>query len=327
MPLVLTQYAQDVSADVNRYLDKEWLIYHFPRKYLRIVEQSIQEYDDRRFLYHRPSRGSTQGQAGYFGYGHISDPYEDIRNAGHYWINILDAHPMGFVSLRNADGIYYESGTDKAPNLQGRSIRYIKPMTYFNILAAGRVYSSAPAALTDPQEAGVFAPVSAPTDSLRDLLEVPVGTGYKPTNNSPVDIYEAAALHERARDDHQRTLMLLTQQVQRLGGHCFYNNNIDLLAIVGERRFLIEAKSLTRQEMAVSRMRYGIGQLLDYGVRYRAEIRDAQPVLAFGSPLARETSWIPNILQENRIAFVTRTGEAIAAGNELGEALPFLTGS
>ena len=51
-------------------------------------------------------------------------------------------------------------------------------------------------------------------------------------------------------------------------------------------------------------MRYGLGQLMDYRVRYRAEIENADPVLAFGRPPDRETSWIADILDENRVAFV-----------------------
>ena len=74
---------------------------------------------------------------------------------------------------------------------------------------------------------------------------------------------------------------------------------------MGERN-LIEAKSLNDLRDAVNRMRYGIGQLIEYGVRYRAELQGAKPVLAFGSAPDRDTSFVATILQENGIAFVSQ---------------------
>lgn len=227
------------------------------------------------------------------------------------------------VPLRAPGGSYYETGTPTTINLRGRSIRYVDPMRYFSILAAGQVYS----ALLEPvelQDIGVFSPLKAPVDAFREMLVVPPGTGYVPKDGATVDRYEAAALHERARGDHQETLQMLMRGIEASGGTCFYNNNVDLFARLGERKFLIEVKSLTRQSVAVSRMRYGIGQLMDYRVRYKAEIAGAEPVLAFGAAPERDVSWIPTVLQENGIAFVSRTQGRIIAGNALGETLPFV---
>ncbi|HEY1656618.1 MAG TPA: hypothetical protein VGF86_16055 [Candidatus Tumulicola sp.] len=84
----------------------------------------------------------------------------------------------------------------------------------------------------------------------------------------------------------------------------------------------MEAKRLNVSSAAVDRMRYGMGQLFDYGVRYRAEIGRARPVLAFGSMPPRDVGWIATILQENGVAFIARQREAIVPVNEAARALP-----
>jgi hypothetical protein len=139
-------------------------------------------------------------------------------------------------------------------------------------------------------------------------------------------VYESAALQERARKDHNATLEQIRRTAERLGGRCWYNNNIDLFVRCGEHKLLIEAKSLTDVRQSVDRMRYGMGQLFDYRVRYHAEIAGAEPVLAFGAPPDRETSWVATILQENGVAFIARSGERLLALNARAEALPICAG-
>jgi hypothetical protein len=300
------------------------VIYHFPQKYLPTVNRVVDEAGDHRFVYQRPVKGAPSGQAGsYFGHGVLGNPYSDTKTAGHYFIDVLDYRPMPAVPLKDPFGSYYESGRIEPLMLRGKSIRYVAPERFFMILAAGNAFSALPER-ESARELGVFAPVGAPRDEFRPMTFVPPGTGYVPHGSELIDRFEAAALHERARDDHQDTLERLRHRIQQLGGVCYYNNNVDLFARVGERRFLIEAKSLTRQSAAVNRMRYGIGQLLDYGVRYKAELEGAEPVLAFGSPPGREASWIPTILQANGIAFVARVRNTVNGGNDLGCALPFI---
>jgi hypothetical protein len=103
---------------------------------------------------------------------------------------------------------------------------------------------------------------------------------------------------------------------------CLFNNNVDLLASFGEQKLLVEAKSLVVPSAAVDRMRYGMGQLFDYTVRYRAELGVAQAVLAFGTVPSNEVSWISTILQENGIAFVARHREALLPMNDAAASLP-----
>jgi hypothetical protein len=110
--------------------------------------------------------------------------------------------------------------------------------------------------------------------------------------------------------------------VEARDGQCLFNNNVDLLASFASQRLLVEAKSLTVQSAAVDRMRYGMGQLFDYGVRYRAEIGRAQPVLAFGAIPSSEVGWISTILQENGIAFIARQRDSLLPMNDAARELP-----
>jgi hypothetical protein len=170
---------------------------------------------------------------------------------------------------------------------------------------------------------GFSSAMDAPKDSFRIVNSIPEGTGYVPQGRALPSIYESAALQERARKDHQATLELIRRAVEISGGSCWYNNNVDLFARVGDRRFLIEAKSLNDPKTALDRMRYGMGQLFDYRVRYRAELENAEPVLAFGSRPPVELAWIATILQENNVSFIANVGERVAPLNRLGESLPF----
>ncbi len=181
----------------------------------------------------------------------------------------------------------YESAFTSRNAFQGRSVRHIDDLDYFRILDAagltGAVWHEAPT--VDDVLSGLLVPapvLEAPRDPFRPLTVVPDGTGYRPTGKS-IDIFEVASLQERARSDHQETLKLVKAMTEARGGHCLFNNNVDLLASFGSRKLLVEAKSLNLPSAAVDRMRYGMGQLFDYGVRYRAEIGRAQPVLAFGA--------------------------------------------
>jgi hypothetical protein len=99
----------------------------------------------------------------------------------------------------------------------------------------------------------------------------------------------------------------------------------DLFVRLGDERLLVEAKSLTDPRYAVDRMRYGLGQLTDYGVRYKAEVGSARSVLAFGNPLTRETSWIATILESVGIAFAVVSEQGPQPLNEPARQSRFLS--
>jgi hypothetical protein len=220
----------------------------------------------------------------------------------------------------------YESTFTSRNAFQGRSVRYVDDLDYHRILDAagltGAAWREAPT--VDDVLSGLVAPgicAEPPRDAFRPLSIVPDGTGYRPTGKI-IDVFESAALQERARGDHQDTLKLVKALVEAREGHCLFNNNVDLLASFDSQKLLVEAKSLNVQSAAVDRMRYGMGQLFDYGVRYRAEIGRARPVLAFGAVPSDEVGWISTILQENGVAFIARQRGALLPMNDAARSLP-----
>jgi hypothetical protein len=316
VPIVLQQHASGGS----RYEDDEGVLYHYPRVYFSRVVQ----YEP--FIYYRPlGKGVARPDSRhYFGHGVVGEAFEDSRDASLRFAQILSYQPFStLVPLRDPGGRYYETGTTTPPQGQA-AVRSISQIAYHRILAAADVavtgISALPASGVGDPVPYVPLPVHWPKDDLRIIREVPAGTGYVPRAGVPPSPSEAAALQERARADHQRVLTEIVDRVYQLGGTCWYNNNIDLLARVGDQRLLIEAKSLNDAADAVHRMRYGMGQLFDYRVRYRAEIENAEPVLAFGRPPDRETGWIGEILQENGVGFVASINGTATPLNDVARA-------
>lgn len=317
MPIVLMQRAWQ---DDPQYKDTEFVVYHYPRQYFDEIRGG------EKFVYYRPSRGARSGEAStYFGCGVLGDVYPDRDDPNHRFVDI--EKPVHFarpVQFADASGRMYESHFASRSGFQGHSIRHIDDMDYYRILDAagltGIELSEAPT-VADVLAGKASRLIMPPKDAFRPLDTVVNGTGYRPTGNFP-DVQEAAALQERARGDHQDTLRLFKSLVERRGGSCLYNNNVDLLATFGEHRFLVEVKSLTRPLSTVDRMRYGMGQLFDYSVRYKAEIGKAKPVLAFGAMLRPDVSWVSDILQGNDVAFVAREGKDLRPINELARQMP-----
>jgi len=304
-------------------LDVEGALYHYPRQYFARVKG----FD--RFIYYRPLGKSTPrvDSLHYFGFGILGEVTPDPKRSDHRFVDIAKYQPLdNLVPLRDSHGNYYESGTPEIPPMQS-AVREISDVAYQQILAAAVVADIGISMLSSTAEvtAKGFAarPLTFPKDRLRELSIVPNGAGYVPTG-TPVDVYEAAALQERARADHQRILSEITRRIRNLGGSTWYNNNIDLFATLGERGMLIEAKSLNDARHAVDRMRYGMGQLFDYRIRYETEINGAQPVLAFGRPPQDDAGWVGRVLDRNGVAFVSRNGDQLIALNDRAEDLPFL---
>jgi hypothetical protein len=308
MPIVLMQRAWQ---DDPQYKDTEFVVYHYPRQYFDEIRGG------ERFVYYRPARGAPAAQAStYFGCGELGDVYPDPQDDTHRYVDVRKpirfAKPVPYVD--DAERMY-ESRFQNRSAFQGQSVRYVDELDFHRILAAaglvGAALADAPS--VDDVIAGRVSPLlQPPRDPFRSLDVVPPGTGYRPSGSGP-DVFDAAALQERARGDHQDTLAMLKTMVERKGGSCLFNNNVDLLATFGTERLLVEVKSLTRASATVDRMRYGMGQLFDYSVRYRAEIGAAKPVLALGNHLRNDVAWVSEILEGNGVALITR---------EKGELLP-----
>ncbi|HYL27159.1 MAG TPA: hypothetical protein VEW74_04935 [Candidatus Nitrosotalea sp.] len=321
MPVVLSQRTWH---DDPKYLDREGVIYHYPRQY----RSRINDYD--RFIYYRPAKGAELAeQSTYIGHGILGVAFADFNRPDHSFMPITWYEPFQLsVPLRQGD-IFVETESAGSPQFQSAA-RPIRETAYYRILMLGGVSAGrefVPPLTTETVLSAGYSPlvVEAPRDAFREALVIPEGTGYVPSGKALPSVYESAALQERARKDHNATLELIRQHAERLGGHCWYNNNIDLFVRCGDESLLIEAKSLNDSRQSVDRMRYGMGQLFDYRVRYKAETAGAQPVLAFGAPPDRETGWITTILQENGIAFVARDRDRIVALNERAAALTILS--
>lgn len=322
MPVILSQH---FLATDREYEDVEYGLYHYPRQYFGRVKP----YDS--FIYYRPLGESQRRDDSlhYFGYGVLGQPFADPMRPDHRFVQIIKGAAFGrLVPLKDSSGLYFETETQRPP-VTVSAVREISDITYYRILAAANVSATALERAESTEEllppgvsAAAFDP---PTDKLREITEIPSGAGYVPRGDSRVDVYEAAALQERARADHQAVLQMLARMIQERGGRTWYNNNIDLLGEVSSVKLLIEAKSLNSEGDAVHRMRYGIGQLLDYRYRYKAEVGAARSVLAFGRSPAPVDGWIASVLQENGVAFVTRNRERVVPLNDLAEALPIFS--
>jgi hypothetical protein len=313
---------QKTWKDDPRYLDVEGVIYHYPAKYYEFIEGF------ERFVYYRPAAGARGDErSAYVGYGTLGQPFDDPVYPGHRYVPIRQYRKVNPVPYADRGGIFFESGFSSRNAFQGRSVRPINEVDFIRILVAAGIYGDPFMALDDTEDVlerpySPSLPPWGPVQPLRIIDRVPPGTGYRPSGN-PVDVFEAAALQERARRDHQETLRVIQNLVHQRGGTTYFNNNIDLLADVRGDKLLIEAKSIGSERVVVDRMRYGIGQLADYTVRYRREIDSAQRVLAFGRPPSAESAWIGTVLQESDVAFVAldRTGSRIVPLNARAEGL------
>ncbi len=317
MPVVLSQRTWHADP---KYLDREGVIYHYPRQY----RGRINDFD--RFIYYRPAAGAApEEQSTYIGHGVLGVSVEDWARAGHWFVDIALYEPFEHPVQLRQNGIFVETESQTSPQFQSAA-RPVRETAFYRILSLGGVSAGrefAPLVTTaSVLNVGYSPPLTqAPKDHFREAFVIPEGTGYVPSGRALPSVYESAALQERARKDHNATLELIRRAAVRLGGHCWYNNNIDLFVKCGEQKLLIEAKSLNDARQSIDRMRYGMGQLFDYRVRYKAEVSGAEAVLAFGAPPDRATGWIADILQENGIAFVARDRERLVPLNQRGEQL------
>jgi hypothetical protein len=317
MPVILTQRTWHGDP---KYLDREGVIYHYPRQYRSRIN------DFERFIYYRPATGAVAEEAStYIGHGVLGTSFEDWARPAHWYVGIAWYERFRSpVPLRDADHFVETEGAAK-PQFQAAA-RPVRETAYYRILMLGGVSSGRefqpPVTTESALVLGYRSHLSEPPrDALRVATVIPEGTGYVPSGKALPSVYESAALQERARKDHNATLELIRQSAERLGGHCWYNNNIDLFVRCGDEKLLVEAKSLTDTHQSVDRMRYGMGQLFDYRIRYEAEVAGAVPVLAFGAPPDRETAWIADILQGNGIAFIARQQNRLIPMNASAEAL------
>jgi hypothetical protein len=322
MPVILTQH---FSPGDRVYEDAEYSLYHYPKIYFT----RVRPYD--RFIYYRPlgKSASRSDSKHYFGHGVLGEVFDDPIRSDHRFVKIIKgAECRVLVPLIDQWSHYFETEDMRVPQFVS-AVRDISETAYYKILAAADASSVSLSFLPSTEsfdDIASFVPANKPPrDKFREINEIPPGAGYVPSGNTFLNVYESAALQERARKDHQSVLQIIQAQVQRRGGTTWYNNNVDLFARVGEERLLIEAKSLNSFRDAVNRVRYGIGQLADYSYRYQEEVGDAARVLAFARAPARDVSWVADVLDREDIAFVCASEAGITALNDTARGLSILT--
>jgi len=303
--LVLSQFAQRPGSQ-EKYRDVEGALYHYPRKYFSLIDGF------EAFVYYRPQRNAPRDErSSYIGYGRLLDWFPDSTLADHRYVRVADYRPFTIpVSFAEQDEQFYESTFTTRNAFQGRAVRAISSVDFTRILVAAGLRGDPLASLGNVDKAvSAFDPLmldrfprSFPRQPLVPIAEIPDGAGYIATGRH-VDLLESAALQERARADHQSLLRTIHRLGVERGAGTLYNNNVDLLLTRPDENVLVEAKSLNDDRDCVDRMRYGMGQLLDYGVRYRAELAGARPLLAFGRIPEQDAGWISEVLQQNKIGF------------------------
>jgi hypothetical protein len=321
MPVVLSQHF--LPSD-HVYADAEGSLYHYPRAYF----SRIKAYDY--FVYYRPLGESAQRRDSktYFGYGLLGEPFPDVDRADHRFVQLLKYEPFpNLVPLKDQLGNYYETGTPTPLPAQA-AVRAISEIAFHRILAAAGTAVTGVSRLQSTDEIAaapyVGPAISYPKDVLRAMQAVPPGAGYRPQGDRVIDVYESAALQERARADHQRMLKLILERAHETGATCSYNNNVDLLVSNGDSKILVEAKSLNNPARAVDRMRYGLGQLADYAYRYRSDFGIPIRLLAFGRPPEKDASWVAGVLEDANVAFVAADGDRLVPLNDSARSISIL---
>lgn len=125
----------------SRYDDLPESRYHFPRTYLRMVEQAAGDW----IVYYEPRRGEggrSTGRQAYFAVARVASIERDPNAEDHFYARITDYLPLPSPPRYVIDGRYFESALrrgDGATNKGqfGRAVRLIPDEEFDAILAAG----------------------------------------------------------------------------------------------------------------------------------------------------------------------------------------------
>ena len=130
MPVVLSQRTWH---DDPKYLDREGVIYHYPRQY----RGRINDFD--RFIYYRPATGaSADERSTYIGHGVLGMSIEDWARRDHYFVDVAWYESFERpVPLRQSD-VFVETEGIASPQFQSAA-RPIRETAYYRILMLGGV--------------------------------------------------------------------------------------------------------------------------------------------------------------------------------------------
>jgi len=130
------------------------------------------------------------------------------------------------------------------------------------------------------------------------------------------------AKRERANDEHRKLINLVASRVWRAGAIPKTNQFIDMAALVVERSFIFEMKSITK-ENALSQIRDGLNQLYEY--RYLQNIPEAILVLVVSTALPKPDAWMHDYLEKDgQVRFLWGGENQLYGSQETREELAFL---
>jgi hypothetical protein len=202
MPVVLSQRTWHNNP---KYLDREGVIYHYPRQYRGRIN------DFERFIYYRPATGASQEERStYIGHGVLGESFEDWSRTDHYYINIAWYEPFSRPVPLRQDNVFVETESGSAPQFQSAA-RPIRETACYRVLMLGGVSAGrefAPPLTTETVLSAGYSPLifEAPRDAFREATTIPEGTGYVPSGKALPSVYESAdCKSERGRITTRRS--------------------------------------------------------------------------------------------------------------------------
>ena len=130
------------------------------------------------------------------------------------------------------------------------------------------------------------------------------------------------AKRERANAEHRKLINLVASRVRRAGAIPKTNQFIDLAALVIERPYIFEMKSITKED-AQSQICDGLSQLYEY--RYLQNVSEAILVLVVSTALPKPDAWMHEYLEKDRqIRFLWDGENQLYGSQETRKELAFL---
>jgi putative restriction endonuclease len=125
------------------YKDLPELHYHFPRRYLDRVSQTIGDY----IIYYEPRRSTSElssrgGRKAYFGFAQVIGIKEDSELPGHYFAFVADYQDFSSAVPFAEGAVYYESALQKDDGSTnkgsfGNAVRLLPEQEFGRILKTG----------------------------------------------------------------------------------------------------------------------------------------------------------------------------------------------
>ena len=148
----------------SRYDDVPWDRYHFPKRYLRAMNETVGDW----IVYHEPKTARPPGRQAYFAVARVERIEDDPREPDSFYAFVSRYQELAdAVPLKRTDGSHYETGLRKPDGttnrgLQQRSVRKIADADFFGILRAGIMDAAAEFDQSGAATGGVVTEVERP---------------------------------------------------------------------------------------------------------------------------------------------------------------------